>query len=155
MAAPSPSAHTAVKVVGGIAWIAGLVLLFVAPPFGFLVLLVAVVLSILSLTWTRQARHEEVVAAAGGGSAPVRAPDRSVVQVRYDHLQAEHPDWTHSQLWTQAEGDVAGGWSSAEASNSREKSTADRLAELDQLLAAGTITHDEYEAQRTQILGDI
>ena len=155
MAAPSPSAHTAVKVIGGIAWIAGLALLVAFPPLGFLILLGAIVLSILSLTWTRQARHDELVAAAGGGSAPGRAPNRSVVQTRYDQLHVEHPDWNHNQLWRQAESDVAGAWSPDEASKPLEKSTADRLGELDQLRAAEAISEDEYAAQRAQILGDI
>jgi hypothetical protein len=35
------------------------------------------------------------------------------------------------------------------------KSTAERLAELDALLAAGTITSDEHTAARAKVLGDI
>ena len=70
MAAPSSSVHTMVKIIGAIAWLAGLVLLFLFPPMGLLILLIAIVLSILSLTWTRQARHAEVVAAAKAQPSP-------------------------------------------------------------------------------------
>ena len=51
---PSKPAHEIVKVIGGIAWLGGLILLLVKAPLGVLVLLIAFVLSILSLVWTRQ-----------------------------------------------------------------------------------------------------
>ena len=51
---PSKPAHEIVKVIGGIAWLGGLILLLVNAPLGVLVLLIAFVLSILSLVWTRQ-----------------------------------------------------------------------------------------------------
>jgi uncharacterized membrane protein len=35
------------------------------------------------------------------------------------------------------------------------KSTTERLAELDALLAAGTITSDEHAAARAKVLGDV
>ena len=51
---PSKAAHEIVKVIGGIAWLGGLILVLVNAPLGVLVLLIAFVLSILSLVWTRQ-----------------------------------------------------------------------------------------------------
>ncbi len=152
MAAPNPGTHTAVKIIGAIAWLAGLLFLFLYPPLGILLLLVAIVLSILSLTWTRQARHAEVVAAATGTTRPV---EKSAVQSRYDELQRANPGWSHNQLWDQAERDVAEGWTPSNHAAPLTKSPADRLAELDALRRDGTITDAEYEAQRAQILRDV
>ena len=152
MAAPSSGAHTAVKVIGGIAWVSGLVLLFLVPPIGVLILVVAVALSLLSLTWTRQARHAEVVAASSGTT---RSVERSAVQTRYDELQTANPEWNHDQLWTQAEQDVANGWTPSDHAAPLTKSAADRLAELDALRRDGTVTDAEYEAKRAAILDDI
>ena len=90
MAAPSSSVHTMVKIIGAIAWLAGLVLLFLFPPMGFLILLIAIVLSILSLTWTRQARHAEVVAAAKAQPSPAPPLKKSTADrlVELDALRA-------------------------------------------------------------------
>ena len=62
---PSKATHEIVKAIGGIAWLIGLILLFVKAPLGVLVLLVALLLSILSLVWSRQ--HADV-----NGSSPER-----------------------------------------------------------------------------------
>jgi hypothetical protein len=145
-----------VKVVGAIAWVAGLVFLFLFPPFGLFILFIAAVLSILSLTWTRQARHDEVVTAAGRSAVPVRAQNQSLVQERYQELKTEQPEWGHNQTWERAERDVANGWKPAEPTEpSQRSSTADRLAELDALRDADAISDAEYETQRAQILRDI
>ena len=51
---PSKATHEIVKVIGGIAWLGGLILLFVNAPLSVLVLLIALILSILSVVWTRR-----------------------------------------------------------------------------------------------------
>ena len=63
--------HEVIKIVGGIAWPVGIVMLFVVPSFGILVLLLAIVLSALSIVWTRQSRHAELVQAT---SSPTTTP---------------------------------------------------------------------------------
>ena len=45
--------------------------------------------------------------------------------------------------------------SQALAPEKAQKSTVERLAELEALLAAGTITPDEHAAARAKVLGDI
>jgi hypothetical protein len=56
--------HSVVKLVGGILWVPAIVLLFLVPFLGVFFVLVAIILSILSLVWTRQARHDEFVEAS-------------------------------------------------------------------------------------------
>ena len=142
MALPRKAAHTVVQITGAVAWVFGLIFLFLFLPLGVFLLVVASVLSIVSLTWTRQARHDEVVGAAGGlWSSPV--------QLRYQGLHFEYPDRSPKKLWKQAKIDVRDGWRPAVP---LEKSTADRLVKLDALRAAGAISDDGYEAQRAQIL---
>ena len=71
--------HEIVKIVGGIAWPVGIVTLFVLPPFGILILLLAIVLTILSVVWTRQRRHDELIQAASSPTAaPTIAPDPTI-----------------------------------------------------------------------------
>ena len=66
--------HEVVELVGGIAWLVGLVTLFILPPLGLLILLVAIILTILSVVWTRQRRHQELVQAASPKAVPTVAP---------------------------------------------------------------------------------
>jgi Flp pilus assembly protein TadB len=54
----------AIKILGGVAWAIGLVLLLVSPVLGLFVLLVAVVLSVRSVQMTRERRHQEILDAA-------------------------------------------------------------------------------------------
>ena len=49
------------KFVGALAWVVGVVMLFVAPVFGVVVLLVALLLSVWSTQKTREKRHQELV----------------------------------------------------------------------------------------------
>ena len=51
------------KIVGAVAWVAGLLLLLLSPALGWLVLFVAVVISISTATRTRQQRHKELLEA--------------------------------------------------------------------------------------------
>jgi ABC-type transport system involved in cytochrome bd biosynthesis fused ATPase/permease subunit len=67
------AAHSAVKVIGAVLWFVGFILLFVAFPFGFMILVVALILSILSLTWTRQARYDQQIDAQAATTAAVKA----------------------------------------------------------------------------------
>lgn len=62
------SLHGIVKAIGAILWFVGFIFLFVATPFGFALLVIALILSILSLTWTRQARHDELVNATSAST---------------------------------------------------------------------------------------
>jgi ABC-type transport system involved in cytochrome bd biosynthesis fused ATPase/permease subunit len=66
-------AHSVVKVVGAILWFVGFIALFVAAPFGIVLLGFALVLSILSLTWTRQARYNEQKEAQEATTAAIEA----------------------------------------------------------------------------------
>ena len=52
-----------IKFVGGISWPIGLVLLFVSPVFGLIVLGVAVLATISTVAQTRERRHQELLAA--------------------------------------------------------------------------------------------
>ena len=52
-----------IKFVGGISWPIGLVLLFVAPVAGLIVLGVAVLATISTVSRTREQRHQEILAA--------------------------------------------------------------------------------------------
>ncbi len=63
--------HEIVKLAGGLAWPVGLIVLFLLPPLGLTILFFAIVLTILSTSWTRQRRHNELVQAA---SPPMRSP---------------------------------------------------------------------------------
>ncbi len=137
-----------VKIAGAVAWILGVIFLFLFLPLGVFLLVVAVVLSILSLAWTRQARADEVVAAVGRGDRSLSSP----VQLRYQGLLFEYPDRSPKRLWKQAKLDVRNGWRPAVP---LEKSTADRLVRLEALRGAGAITDDEYEARRAQILREV
>lgn len=49
------------KAIGGIAWAVGLLTLLVEPAFGLAVLAVALLLSVRSVTKTRERRHREVL----------------------------------------------------------------------------------------------
>ncbi len=72
--------HEVVKIVGGIAWPVGFVLLFVIPTFGILVLLLAIVLSVLSIVWTRQRRHAELVQATRPPTTTPKATDARLAE---------------------------------------------------------------------------
>lgn len=87
---PSKATHEIVKVVGGIAWLVGLILLFVNAALALLVLLIALILSVLSLVWTRQRRHDDLLEAAKGGaaSAAARAPVPKDTQARAAELES-------------------------------------------------------------------
>lgn len=61
-----------VKIVGALAWIVGLITLFLFPPVGMLVLLVAGVISIYTATKTRDKRHKDLVRAASQASKPTQ-----------------------------------------------------------------------------------
>jgi hypothetical protein len=97
------AAHSVVKVVGAILWFVGFIFLFIATPFGLLILVVALILSILSLTWTRQARHDELVdatststqvstSAAPAAPAPSAADEFATAHERLQGLQQLHDD---------------------------------------------------------------
>ena len=58
-----------VKFLGGLMIIVGLALLLVVPPLGFLLLLLAAIIGVLSVVKTREKRHAEVVDAARTGVA--------------------------------------------------------------------------------------
>jgi hypothetical protein len=53
-----------IKLVGGVSWIVGVVTLFVSPIFGVIILGVAVLATIASVTRTRERRHQELLDAA-------------------------------------------------------------------------------------------
>ncbi len=50
-----------VKIVGALAWVVGVVMLFVVPVFGVAVLLVALLLSVWTTQKTRERRHQELL----------------------------------------------------------------------------------------------
>ena len=52
------------KMVGGLAWVIGIVLFLVEPLLGFVVLLVALLLSVKSVQGTKERRHQELLEAA-------------------------------------------------------------------------------------------
>jgi hypothetical protein len=59
-----------VKFVGGLMIIAGLVLLFVVPVVGVLLLVLAAIIGVVSVMKTREKHHAEIVEAAkGSGTA--------------------------------------------------------------------------------------
>lgn len=53
------------KFVGAMFWLFGLVFLFLLPPFGMFILLIAVLISVFTATKTRGRRHNEIVGAVG------------------------------------------------------------------------------------------
>jgi hypothetical protein len=73
-------------------YIVGFVSLFVFPPLGLVFLVVAVLLSILSLTWTREQRHGELLAATGGTKTARARPVAPSTADRLRELQALHED---------------------------------------------------------------
>jgi hypothetical protein len=87
-----------IKVIGALMWLGGMILLFVAPPLGFLVLVGAIVLSFLSLVRTRRERHEELLAATQSPryqEPPEMAKDEPPehrVRGRLKELEALHRD---------------------------------------------------------------
>lgn len=65
---PSPSLlqcdamlQEGIKLVGGLAWAAGIILLFVAPTLAVIILLAALALSVRSIQMTRERRHKELL----------------------------------------------------------------------------------------------
>lgn len=53
--------HEAVKAIGGIAWVIGIVLFLVQPTIGAFVLVIALLLTVWSVQKTREQRHKELV----------------------------------------------------------------------------------------------
>ena len=53
--------HEIVKLIGGILWLVGIPMLFLFPPLGVFIVFFAIILSILSVVWTRQRRHDDLV----------------------------------------------------------------------------------------------
>ena len=81
--------HEVVKLIGGISWLVGLIMLFVRPPLGIVILLFAMVLTILSVTWTRQRRHDELVGSAARTAAAPTSPKGTVARLaELDELKA-------------------------------------------------------------------
>jgi hypothetical protein len=64
--------HSLVKVVGAVAWLVGVFFVFVLPPLGVGILLVAIILSVLSIIWTRQARHDGPIEVSEAGPRAAR-----------------------------------------------------------------------------------
>ena len=66
------------KFVGGVSWIVGVLLLFIVPEIGWVVLLVALLATIWVTTKTRERRHQELLAAQGRteSQAPASVSDR-------------------------------------------------------------------------------
>lgn len=64
------------KIIGALAWVVGIFTIFLVPPLGIIALLVAVLITIYTVTKTREQRHQEVVHAAlqGQESAPAQSP---------------------------------------------------------------------------------
>jgi len=118
-------AHSFVKVAGGILWFVGLILLLVFPPVGFLLLIVALILSILSLGWTRQARHDEQMEAQATTASAVAA----AAVPQQPPLPPPAPDAIAS--------------------------AQERLQGLQQLHNDGLITDDEYEQKRKNIVDEM
>ena len=78
-----------VKIVGGIAWVVGLVMLFVVPTAGILILALAIALTIVSVNRTREHRHKELLAAAQPRQTPEaqKPPDLADRLDRLDRLR--------------------------------------------------------------------
>ncbi len=76
-------AHEIVKLICGILWLFGIPMLFLFPPFGVFILFFAIILSILSVVWTRQRRHDDLVeiveAASSRPAGPTIAVDPTIV----------------------------------------------------------------------------
>jgi Flp pilus assembly protein TadB len=53
-----------VRAVGGISWVVGILILFVSPTVGLVVLTVALLFTVWSVSKTREKRHQELLEAA-------------------------------------------------------------------------------------------
>jgi len=65
------------KFVGAMVWIVGFIFVFIFPPVGFFILLVALLISIATASRTRELRHQEIVSLAGKGPLVTRPPTPS------------------------------------------------------------------------------
>lgn len=50
-----------IRAVGGISWVVGIIVLFVQPTVGLLILALALILTVWSVTKTRERRHQELL----------------------------------------------------------------------------------------------
>ena len=116
-----------VKLIGGVAWLVGLVMLFLLPPLGILILLLAIVLTILSVVWTRQRRQNELIQALSSPMARPNPADAPAASSPTAHRPnpADAPDPTA------------------------------RLVEILELKASGAISADEYAQARKGIFDEL
>jgi hypothetical protein len=57
-----------VRAIGGISWVVGLFTLLISPTFGLLIIGVAALLTVWSVSKTREQRHQELVRSVREGS---------------------------------------------------------------------------------------
>jgi hypothetical protein len=132
-----------VKLIGGVAWLVGLVMLFLLPPLGILILLLAIVLTILSVVWTRQRRQNELIQAL---SSPMARPNPA---------DAPAPSSPTAHRPNPADAPAASSPTAHRPNPADAPDPTARLVEILELKASGAISADEYAQARKGIFDEL